>query len=291
MAQAPFEPADGTALGEFLRARRALQQHTDLGLPVGTGQRRTPGLRREELAALTGISIDYYIRLEQGKETNPSPAVLDALARALRLDDELTTHLFALADLAAGRGRRRRGAPAVRPGIAMLLENVRPCPCYVRNRTNDIIASNPEGLALLSGIDRWPPAERNTTRYVFLHPTARTLYDSWDYAAAASVAQLRAAVAIDPADPRLTELVTELSTASLEFAALWARHDVRRRSTDRKTFRHPRIGEITFVYETLDLGTDGHRLALYQTVPGTADYEAMLLLALTADTDEATKPS
>ncbi|WP_405160906.1 helix-turn-helix transcriptional regulator [Nocardia sp. NBC_01499] len=284
MAQAPF---DGTPLGEFLRARRALQHPTDLGLPAGTGQRRTPGLRREELAALTGISIDYYIRLEQGRETNPSPAVLDALARALRLDDELTTHLFALADHAAGRGRRYRAEPAVRPGIAMLLETVRPCPAYVRNRTNDIIASNPEGLALLAGIDQWPPKQRNTTRYTFLHPAARILYDNWDYAAAASVAQLRAAVAADPADPRLTELVTELTTASAEFTALWSRHDVRRRYTDRKTFHHPDIGTITFVYETLDLGTDGHRLALYQTAPGTPDHEAMRLLALSARTDES----
>ncbi|WP_218004629.1 helix-turn-helix domain-containing protein [Microtetraspora niveoalba] len=270
-----------TALGEFLRARRAQLDHTDLGLPLGTGRRRAPGLRREEMAALAGISIDYYIRLEQGKETNPSVSVLRGLARALCLDAEGTEHLFALADRASGRSSRPVAGPSVRPGIRQLLEKLRPCPAYVRSRTNDILASNPEGLALLAGIDQWPAERRNTTRYVFLHPAARTLYPVWAEAAAATVAQLREAVGADPDDPNLTALVEELAEASPEFVALWKRHEVRRRPSDRKTFCHPVAGEITFLYESLEIEPGGQRLAIYQTPPGNPDHEAVHLLSLT----------
>lgn len=256
----------------------------DLGLPAGTGRRRTPGLRREELAALAGVSIDYYIRLEQGKETNPSGSVLNALAQALRLDDEATAHLYALADHAAGRTPRRRHRQypqqAVRPGIRQLLETLRPCPAYLRNRTNDILAANPEGLAVLAGIDQWPAERRNTTRYTFLHPTARTLYPDWPKAAIATVAQLRTVVAADPHDPGLLALVGELTETSPEFAELWQRHDIRHRRSERKTFHHPAVGPVTFAYESLDVGPDGQRLAIYQTTPGTPDHRAMLLLAL-----------
>jgi len=244
---------------------------------------RTPGLRREELAALAGISIDYYIRLEQGRETNPGVAVLRALAHALRLDEEAREHLYALADHAAGRATPVRAERVVRPGVRLLLDTLRPCPAYVRNRTNDIIAANPEGTALLAGIDEWLPERRNTTRYTFLHPTARTLYADWPQAAAASAAQLRTAVAADPGDPALAELVTELLHSSPEFASLWQRHDVRYRRSDRKSFHHPAVGDITFLYESLDTGQDGQRLAVYQTAPGTRDHEAMIMLALAAD--------
>lgn len=275
--------ASETALSEFLRARRDRLHPTDLGLPTGTGRRRTPGLRREELAALAGISIDYYIRLEQGKETNPSGPVLDALARALRLDDEAIRHLCALADHAAGRVRRARAQPTVRPGIRLLLENLRPCPAYVRNRTNDILAINPEGLALLADIDQWHTERRNTTRYTFLHPTAKTLYGHWLHTASATAAQLRTAVAADPHGPGLAALVDELIQASPEFADLWQRHDVRHHHTGRKTFHHPVVGNITFLYESCDIGPAGQRLAIYQTIPGTRDHDAMKLLAHTTD--------
>ena len=270
-------------LSEFLRARRARVHPTDVGLPAGLGRRRTPGLRREELAALAGISIDYYIRLEQGRETNPGVAVLQALARAPRLDDEAAGHMFALADHAAGRVTGIRTEGDVRPGTRLLLETLRPCPAYVRNRTNDILAANSEGLLLLAGIDQWPPERRNTTRYTFLHPAARTLYGDWPQAASATAAQLRTAFATDPNDPALAALVTELSGASPEFAALWQRHDVRYRRSDRKSFHHPAVGDVTFVYESLDTDHDGQRLSVYQTAPGTRDHEAMMLLALAAN--------
>ncbi|MCO5975030.1 helix-turn-helix domain-containing protein [Actinoallomurus soli] len=273
----------GSALGEFLRARRARVEPTDFGLPAGTGRRRNPGLRREELATLAGISVDYYIRLEQGKETNPGAAVLRQLAQALRLDHEETGHLFALADRAAGRGAGVRTGQDVRPGIRQLLETLRPCPAYVRNRTNDILAANPEGLALLAGIEDWPPERRNTTRFTFLHPAARALYDGWPAVATAAVAQLRTTVAADPEDPALSALVEELTRASADFAGLWRRHDVRHHHTDRKTFHHPVVGDVTFGYESLGIGPDGQRLAVYQTAPGSPDHEKMRLLALTVE--------
>lgn len=209
--------------------------------------------------------------------------MLNALARALRLDVEATAHLYALADHAAGRTPHRRAEPTIRPGIRQLLETLRPCPAYVRNRTNDILAANPEGLAVLAGIDDWAADRRNTTRYTFLHPTAKTLYADWSHAAATSVAQLRTTVAADPHDPALAALLTELTQASPEFADRWRQHDIRYHHTDRKTFNHPAVGPITFSYESLDIGPDGQRLAVYQTTPDTPDHDAMMLLSLTAE--------
>ncbi|MEU6749713.1 helix-turn-helix transcriptional regulator [Spirillospora sp. NPDC046719] len=273
-----------SALGDYLRARRARLRPTDVGLPAGPGLRRTPGLRREELAALAGVSIDYYIRLEQGKETNPSPAVLDALARALRLDAEEQAHLLALADHAAGRVPPARSPvperPVVRTGVLRMLEQLRPCPAYVLSRTSDILAANPEGLALFAGMDEWPPERRNTIRYVFLHPAARSLLADWDKAASTSAAQLRSLTATDPDDPALTALIDELNGADPEFAALWKRHDVHARRGDRKTFHHPRVGTFTLDFEVLHLDADRQRMSVYQAEPGTPDHDAMVLLSL-----------
>ncbi|HEY7485743.1 MAG TPA: helix-turn-helix transcriptional regulator [Streptosporangiaceae bacterium] len=270
-------------LGRFLRARRARLQPTDVGLPAGTGLRRTPGLRREELAALAGISIDYYIRLEQGRETNPSNAVLEALARSLRLDHAEHTHLFNLANHAA---HRQPCAPAVartvRPGLRQLLDSVRPSPAYVMSRINDIHAANPEGLALLPGIEDWPPDRRNTIRYLFLHPASRGLYEDWDWVAAGSVAHLRSVLAIDPDDPELAALVDELNAACAEFAALWERYDVGRRRHGQKTFHHPQVGRITLTAEVLHLTETGQRVTIYQATPGSADHDAISLLSVAA---------
>jgi transcriptional regulator with XRE-family HTH domain len=269
-------------LGEFLRARRARLLPGDVGLPSGTGLRRIPGLRREEVAALAGISIDYYIRLEQGKETNPSTAVLDALTSALRLNDDEHSHLCALATYLAQRPSHRpaRRSRTVRPGIRQLLETLRPCPAYVLNATSDILAANPEGLALLAGITDWPADRRNTTRYTFLHPGARTLFADWDKAAVGSVAQLRTAVAADPEAPELLALVEELTAGSPEFAGLWHRYDVRHRRSEQKTFHHPQVGEVTFAYEVVGLDEDGQRMTIYQAAPGSGDHDAMTLLSL-----------
>jgi transcriptional regulator with XRE-family HTH domain len=277
-------------LGEFLRARRARVRPADVGLPAGTGLRRTPGLRREELAALAGVSIDYYIRLEQGRETNPSPPVLNALASALLLDQEERTHLHEIArhpprsGQALSRPARPQpgtGARAVRPGIRQLLETLRPCPAYVLSQISDVLAANPEALALFHGLADWPAPRRNTVRYTFLHPAARDLFADWSHSAAASAANLRAVAAASPETPGLAELVDELTTHSPEFAGLWQRYDIRRRRAEPKTFRHPQAGTITLAYEVLHL-TDGQRMSVYQAAPGSTGQDALRLLTLLA---------
>jgi transcriptional regulator with XRE-family HTH domain len=270
-----------TELGDFLRARRARLRPADVGLPPGTGLRRTPGLRREELAALAGLSIDYYIRLEQGKETNPGTAILDGLARALHLTGEEQEHLYALANHAARRTwpSSPRAIREVRAGVRLLLETVRPCPAYVQNRVNDILAANPEGLALFAGIDEWPAGHRNTVRYIFCHPAARTLYPDWEASALATVANLRARSIAAPDAPDLAALVAEVSAASSEFARLWNRYDLRYRRSEAKAFHHPAIGDFTLGYEVLEL-EDGLRLSILQAEPGTADHDAIKLLSL-----------
>lgn len=275
-----------TELGEFLRARRARLLPGDAGLPRGPGIRRTPGLRREEVAALAGLSIDYYIRLEQGKETNPSGPVLDGLARALQLNAEENAHLYALANRAAGR-TARVPSPAsrlVRPGVRQLLETVRPCPAYVLTRGSDLLAANPEAFALFPGLADWPPERRNTIRYTFFHPAARELFAAWDRAAETTAAHLRSLAADTPADPEVTALIAELLDGSPEFSRLWHRHDVRQRRGEPKPFRHPRIGDLTLTNEVLYL-PDGQRMSVYQAEPGSRDHDALTLLAMIASGD------
>ncbi len=262
-----------------------------MGLPAGPGQRRTPGLRREELAALAGISVDYYIRLEQGRETNPSLAVLDALAGALLLDEEERTHLHALARHAAQAAGKGPGSPArdqsgngteaISDGIRQLLETLRPCPAYVLSQISDVVAANPEALVLFHGLADWPTARRNTARYTFLHPAARDLFADWPHTAAATAANLHAVAANQPDAPGLTELIDELTEGSPEFAELWQRYDLRRRRAEPKTFRHPHVGTITLAYEVLHLA-DGLRISIYQARPGSADHDGLRLLAMLA---------
>jgi len=270
-------------LGDFLRARRARLRPGDAGLPPGPGTRRTPGLRREETAALAGLSIDYYIRLEQGKETNPSGPILDGLARALQLNDEEHAHLHALANHAAGRTAQGppRASRAVRPGISQLLETVRPYPAYVLTRTSDLLAANPEALTLFTGLADWPPERQNTIRYTFLHPAARELLATWDHSAEEAAAHLRSLAAGSPGDPDVAALIAELLDGSPEFARLWQRHDVRQRRGEPKPFRHPRAGEFTLTYEVLYLA-DGQRMSVYQAEPGSRDHDALTLLSMIA---------
>lgn len=272
-------------LGEFLRARRARVTPSDVGLPTGAGLRRTPGLRREELAAVAGVSVDYYIRLEQGKETRPSSTVVDALARALRLDADEHGHLRALAERAARGARSGRPAPArtVRPGLRRMLDTVLPSPAYVLSRTNDVLAANEPGLRLLAGIDDWPAAQRNTVRFIFLHPNARTLFPYWERIAAETVAHLRTVAGTDPDAPDLAALVGELVVKSDEFATMWRRYDVKVKGGGRKDFEHPVVGRFGLDYEVLSAaGSDGQRIVVYQADPGTPDHDAMLLLGMTA---------
>lgn len=271
------------ALGEFLRSRRGRLNPAQVGLPAGTGRRQTPGLRREELAALAGVSIDYYRRLEQGRDTNPGPGVLDALATALRLSEDERQHLHRLARHAARpravRKREPGGDRTVRPGLLQLLSAVRPVPAYVLDPTSTVLAANAEGVQLLAGIDAWPPAERNFIRYVFTHPAARQVFVSWRSMAEDCVAHLRTVQAADPDSPELAALVAELAAASADFAELWRHYDVRVKRGSRRAFHHPAVGRFELTSEILT-AVDGQRFVVFQPEPGSADHDAITLLSM-----------
>ncbi|MEU6389148.1 helix-turn-helix transcriptional regulator [Streptomyces sp. NPDC046939] len=273
--------ADTTELGRYLRARRAQVTPADAGLPAGTGLRRTPGLRREELATLAGVSVDYYTRLERGREKNPSPAVIDALSRALRLRGDGHERLHELAELASGRltAPHPTSDDTVRPSVLQMLEALRPMPAYVVSRHSHMLAANPAGRRLLPGMWDLPPEERNVARYLFLHPAGRSLYVPWEETVAKSVAHLRAVGGADPDDPKLVRLVGELLLKSPEFARMWDRYDVCERSGGVKTFDHPKAGRMTLTYEIMQLArTGGQRLVVYQAPTGSPDEEALLKL-------------
>ncbi|HEU5027143.1 MAG TPA: helix-turn-helix transcriptional regulator [Spirillospora sp.] len=285
MAQERIGDSTGSELGRFLRARRTQTSPDQVGLSPGAGLRRTPGLRREELATLAGISIDYYVRLERGKETRPSPSVLDALARALRMDDREHQHLRELAARAARYAPEPPPPPSrtVRPHLELLLETLRPNPAYIVSRSMDFLASNPGGLALYAGMDDWPAKHRNLARYLFLHPAARDLFPDWDAQVRGCVARLRAQAGTAPDALDLTSLVGELLVKSPDFAKLWDRYEVTGRKPARKTFHHPHVGAITLSPQSMDLeGTPGQRLGIYLAEPGTPDHDALRLLDMTA---------
>lgn len=277
--------SEGAELGRFLRARRTQTSPQQVGLTVGAGLRRTPGLRREELATLAGISIDYYVRLERGKETRPSPSVLDALARALQLDDQEHQHLRDLAARAARYAPEPPPAPSrtVRPHLKLLLESLRPNPAYVISRSMDVLAWNPGGLALYAGLEDWPAKHRNLARYLFLHPAARPLFPDWDRQITACVARLRAVAGTAPDALDLTNLVGELLLKSPDFARLWERYEVTGRKPVQKTFHHPRVGTLTLTSQSMNLeGTPGQRIGVYTAEPGTPGHDALLLLDMTS---------
>ncbi|MEV0088576.1 helix-turn-helix transcriptional regulator [Saccharopolyspora sp. NPDC050642] len=274
-------------LGSFLKACRARRKPSDVGIPAGPGVRRTPGLRREEVAAVAGISMDYYTRLEQGRERHPSEAVLDALARTLQLD---ATERQYLSNLTRHASRSQKPAQPeaepVRPTVLRLLDMVGEAPAYVLGGGNDMVAANPAGLALLAGIDQWPAQRRNTTRYLFLHPAARTLFVGWREVAQHSVADLRATYGDNPADRRLTALIDELTTKSEEFPAMWASHQVQPKAAGVKRFDHPAVGRMDLDYEVLAVRGGDQRLVVYQAEPGTPDHDAMTLLGIVSRREE-----
>ncbi|MER7604814.1 helix-turn-helix transcriptional regulator [Nocardioides sp. NPDC127503] len=271
-----------TELGRYLRARRARVTPEEAGLPAGTGVRRTPGLRREELAALAGVSVDYYTRLERGRETNPSTAVLDSLARTLRLTGDAHQRLHELAEVASGRVSVPQATTDtnVRPSVLAMIEQLRPLPAFVFSRHNDALAANRPGRRLYPGLWDGPREHRNLTRYHFLDPVGRRLLDPWYQTVASSVAHLRAIGGTDVDSPRLAALVGELLLKSPEFAEMWERYDVCERSGGTKTFEHPHVGRMTLTYEVMQLArTGGQRLVVYQAEADTIDEKAMLALS------------
>jgi transcriptional regulator with XRE-family HTH domain len=267
------------ALGEYLCARRKLVSPESAGIPH-ISRRRVPGLRRDEVSLLAGVSADYYVRLEQGRDRNPSPQVLASLARALQLDDEATAHLHALAGLER-HVRRSGGQPElVPPSIQQLIVSWRDTPAYVQGRRLDVLASNPLAAALSP---KFVPGV-NLLRTVFLDPdpSIRSLYgDEWETLAHRTVAGLRALIGAEVDDPLLDELVGELSVRSDHFRSLWARHDIRARiSGGTRHLHHPLVGELDLHYENLQIaGTDGQTLIIYHADPGSSTERALALLA------------
>jgi transcriptional regulator with XRE-family HTH domain len=261
-------------LGEYLRARRELVRPEDAGIPV-LGVRRVAGLRREEVAMLAGISAEYYLRLEQGRDRNPSVQVLEALSRVLQLDDEMSRYLISLA---ADKPRtvRRRPRKETVPASTQRLVATLPFPAFVEGRYLDVLVANPLAAALSPRLT----VGRNRLRDVFLDPAERALFPHWDRAAAGLVAGFRQSVGTDTDDPRFIELVGELTLASPRFAELWARHDVAPRTGATMLFEHPQVGELLVDREKLAVtGTDGMMLVIYHAAPGTSGAEKLALLA------------
>ncbi|MEU4741507.1 helix-turn-helix transcriptional regulator [Actinosynnema sp. NPDC023658] len=262
-------------LGEFLRSRRARVRPDDVGLPGG-GRRRVPGLRREELALLAGVSVDYYMRLEQGRTPAVSDSVLDAVARVLRLDETERAHLR---NLVRPAPTRRPAPQRVRPGLWRLLEVVDDVPAFAMGRRSDILAWNPLADALY-GFGALQPEDRNSARHTFLLPEARTFYRDWPAVAADMVAFLRLDAGRYPDDTRLAALVGELSVKDETFRKLWAQHKVQEKTHGTKLMHHPVVGDLDLDYETLrPSGDPDVVLAVYTAKAGSPSEERLKLLA------------
>lgn len=272
-------------LGEYLRARRELVTPEAVGLPT-IGTRRVAGLRREEVALLAGISADYYLRLEQGRDRNPSGQVLDALARVLRLDRAGADYLHELAAPARPRRRRarRESVPASIAQLVALLE----MPSFLEGRYFDVLAANQLAQALSPNLQ----VGRNRLRSVFLDPGEKALYPDWEHVTARHVAAFRASVGRDTDDARFVELVGELSLGSSRFRRLWARQDVQTREGMPIALRHPQLGDVTVWCEKLAIsGAPGLTLVLYHAEPGTPSAEKMALLASLALQPRSAEPA
>ncbi|MCW2942419.1 MAG: transcriptional regulator [Actinomycetia bacterium] len=258
-------------LGGFLRNRRGRLRPDDVGIVIDPGQRRVPGLRREELAALANVSVDYYIRLEQGRARHVSGDVLDAVARALRLDEDERLHLH---DLALP-GRMPQRPQRVGRELHQTLAALGGVPAYVVGRRLDVLAWNDLARVLiLRG------AERNMPRLVFLDPQARDIYPRWESKARETVAHLRLAAGRHPHDTGLAALVAELSQGSADFRRLWADHHVRTRNHGRKDFRHPLVGDLSLDYVSMRTPDDPDlALVIYSAPSGSAAEDALKLLA------------
>jgi transcriptional regulator with XRE-family HTH domain len=263
-------------LGEFLRARRELVTPQQAGIP-DLGVRRTPGLRREEVAMLAGISADYYLRLERGRDRNPSVQVLESIARVLQLDDDHLAHLLSLV-AEVPRRRRRTRKEAVPEGARKLLDSLVQ-PAFVEDRYFDNLAAN-AAAQLLS--PRLTPG-RNGLRDLFLDPADQALLPEWENVTECYVANLRQAVGNDIDDPRFIELTGELTLASPRFRQLWARHEVRGQSGTPLRFEHPQVGELTLNRERLDINGTAHlRLVVFHPDAGSSDADKLALLTTAA---------
>ena len=271
-------------ISEFLTSRRAKVTPEQAGLPAYGTNRRVSGLRREEVALLAGISVEYYTRLERGAATGVSESVLDGVASALQLDDAERMHfenLIRAADAPSVAGRRRPARTTVRPGLQRVLDSMAGAPAYVRNgRSDHPQCQRPRSSPVCARSSTWREAVPNVARYVFLSPTAPDFFTDFDRVESEAVAILRAEAGRDPHDKQLTLLVGELSTRSERFRQLWARHDVSLHRTGSKRLHHPIVGDLTLSYEAFDLPADpGQRINVYTAEPGSPDAESLGLLA------------
>ncbi|MFG2386790.1 helix-turn-helix domain-containing protein [Streptomyces avermitilis] len=274
---------------EFLASRRARISPQSVGLPVAGRKRRVPGLRREEVAALAGLSVDYYIRLERGALTNASDSVVHAIARALQLDETEQAHLIDLArasQATAAPSRPRRTPPAaIAPQLQTVLDALVGVPALVRSPTLDVVAANPLARALYSVIYTDVRTAPNLARFTFLDPQAKQFWRDWDRVADDLVAHLRAAAGATPYDRNVTDLIGELSTRSDIFRQLWARHDVRAYGRGTKHFHHPVVGDLDLRYDLLEPAAEpGLTMITYTAEPGTTSHDNLTLLASWAAT-------
>ncbi|WP_037370700.1 helix-turn-helix transcriptional regulator [Amycolatopsis orientalis] len=290
------QPGNRGEIRDFLASRRARITPAQAGLPAST-RRRVPGLRREEVAVLAGVSTDWYTRLEKGHIGGVSEDVLDAVARALRLDDDERTYLFDLARASkpANRTPSRRKDVEVPPRVQWLLDSMTLSAAFVRNGRTDVVASNPMARGLFAPMFESATVDRrgrpNLACYIFLDLGARDFFVDWDAAGAATAALLRSEVGREPRDRALRELVGELSTLSPEFRSHWAAHDVLLRHDGIKLLEHPDVGRLELTFQSLDLHVSGravHDLVSYTAEPGTASEDRLKLLASWAATHSAT---
>jgi transcriptional regulator with XRE-family HTH domain len=278
-----------TEARDFLATRRARITPEQAGLPTFGGHRRVPGLRREELALLAGVSVDYLTRLERGNLRGVSDSVLESLARALQLDEAERAHLFDMARAANASPSTRRRPPAgrIRPGAQRMLDAITGAPALVRNDRLDYLAANPLGRALYAPLFDSLAGPPNSARFAFLDPAAPAFYGDWTRTANDLVAILRTEAGRNPYDKALSDLIGELSTRSEEFRVRWAAHDVRLHRTGSKTIHHPVVGEVTLAYEAMDLAADaGLTLHVYTAEPASRSADALSLLASWAATQQ-----
>jgi len=266
-------------LREFLRTRRARIAPQDAGLPTSMGVRRVPGLRREEVALLAGVSAEYYERLERGRTKNPSASVLDSIARVLRLNAAERDHLFALAS-PSHRKSVNRPAPRLRPGLQRALDLLADVPALILGPRHDLVAINDLGAAFYVGLDQLPTGQRNIVRYLFTVDDARELYDDWAATARKVVAELRLYAGTHPHDPKLAELVGDLAVRDPDFRHWWAEHDVYLREHGSKRYHHPVVGDLELGYEALTpVGEPDLVFGTHTVEPRSPSSEALALLA------------
>ena len=273
---------------DFLTSRRARITPGDVGLKV-FGPRRVPGLRREEVATLAGVSVDYYNRMERGNLAGASDSVLDALADALRLDEAERAHLrdLARASQPTSRSRRRSSPQGVRPSVQWMLDSMTASAAFAENGRLDALGANRLGRALYPAVFSGASQSGNWARFIFFNPDARSFYADWDRAARDSVAILRTEAGRNPHDRELSDLVGELATQSEEFRGLWAAHNVRLHTKGIKRFNHPVVGELELSFNRLEVAADpGLVIVAYTAEPGSRSAEAFVLLASWAATED-----